>query len=420
MAQIRERFKNAWNAFLGRDPTLYYSAPYGISVSPFSRAGMTMRNERSIITMIYNQISVDVSQVNINHVQLNKEGKFESILDTTLNRVLTKDANLDQTGRSLIRDATMTLLEQGVAAIFPFLTDVNPYNKDDYKILKARVGKIVEWFPEHVKIEIYNEKIGRRQYLVVEKKMTAIVENPFYATMNEPNSTLQRLIRVLTQLDRLNDQNSAGKMDLIIQLPFTLKDEGRVAQAEKRRKTLESQMTNSQYGIGYIDGTEKVIQLNRPVENNLWEQAKDLTEQLFSQLGMAPTIFNGTADEQTMLNYQNRTLEPILCAMVEEMERKWLSQEDVSKLQAIRFFKDPFKLVPVAKLAEIVDKFTRNEIMSSNEFRSVLGYIPSKDPKADQLINSNLNHPDEAVLKHAVYQLLTYYAATAGKENKNA
>lgn len=395
MAGIIERFKNAYNAFLGRDPTLYYSAPYGISMSPYLHSGMTMRNERSIITMIYNQISVDVSQVNLNHVRLNDEGKFEKIIESSLNRVLTKDANLNQTGRSMIRDATMTMLEQGSVAIFPFLTDVDPTFTDSYKIFKVAVGRIVDWYPRHIRIEAYNENTGRREYLVVEKRVTAIVENPFYATMNEPNSTLQRLIRVLSQLDRLNDQNSAGKMDLIIQLPYTLKDEGRMAQAEKRRKALESQMTNSQYGIGYIDGTEKVIQLNRPMENNLWQQAKDLTEQLFSQLGMAPTIFDGTADEQTMLNYQNRTMEPILNSLVEEMERKWLSPTAIAQRQAIRFFKDPFKLVPVAKLAEIVDKFTRNEVMTSNEFRSVLGYLPSKDPKADQLINSNLNHPDE-------------------------
>lgn len=395
MAGIIERFKSAYNAFLGRDPTLYYSAPYGISMNPYLHSGMTMRNERSIITMIYNQISVDVSQVNLNHVRLNDEGKFEEIIESSLNRVLTKDANLNQTGRSMIREATMTMLEQGSVAIFPFLTDVDPAFTDSYKILKVVVGRIVDWYPHHVRIEAYNENTGRREYLVVEKRVTAIVENPFYATMNEPNSTLQRLIRVLSQLDRLNDQNSAGKMDLIIQLPYTLRDEGRMAQAEKRRKALESQMTNSQYGIGYIDGTEKVIQLNRPMENNLWQQAKDLTEQLFSQLGMAPTIFDGTADEQTMLNYQNRTMEPILSSLVEEMERKWLSPTAISQRQAIRFFKDPFKLVPVAKLAEIVDKFTRNEVMTSNEFRSVLGYLPSKDPKADQLINSNLNHPDE-------------------------
>lgn len=392
MAIMSERFKKAFNAFLGRDaPITYYS--YGMDTNPYSR-GMSITNERSIINTVYTKIAVDVSLISINHVHLNKDGRFDHLINSSLNRVLTKDANLDQTGRSLIREAVSTMLEKGVSVIFPFLTDIPTRGTDAYKVLKARVGTVVRWFPHEVLIEVYNEDTGRRQQILVEKRICSIIENPFYAIMNEYNSTMQRLIRVLNQLDRLNENNSAGKLDLIIQVPYSIGKEPKKNYAESRRKELESQMTNSQYGIGYIDGTEKIIQLNRAVENNLWEQSVDLTNQLFNQLGMSKEVFEGTADEQTMLNYQNETLEPILYALVEEIERKWISPTAESEGQAIRFFKDPFKLVPVAKLADIVDKFTRNEILTSNEIRSIMGFIPSSDPKADMLINSNLNHPD--------------------------
>lgn len=422
MVSITERFKRAYNAFRGRSPTAplyYYPGSISYGENPYGR-NTPIVNEKSIATNIYNTIAVDVSLVNIHHVRVNKEGRFEEVIDSTLNYVLTKSANIDQTGRSLIRDAVMTMLENGTAAIFPYLTKDDPKDTDAFEVLEARVGKIIGWYPYHVMIEIYNPITGRQEQILVEKRITAIIENPFYAIMNEPNSLMQRLRHVLAQIDRLNEENSAGKIDLLIKLPYALKGEGKQVQAEERRRQLEAQLTQAQYGIGYIDATEQVIQLNRSVDNNLWEQSKDLTAQLYNQLGMSQSIFDGTADEQTMLNFQNRTLEPILCALVEEIERKWLSSTAISYGQAIRFFKDPFKLVPVTKLAEIADKFTRNEIASSNEFRSVLMMRPSKDPKADKLINSNLNHPEESTeQKDENFEDLLHGIMLLGRRLKN-
>lgn len=395
MSRLTERFKNAWDAFKERDPTPPYEYGYGSYYMP-GRFRLSNRNDRSIVTSIYNQIAVDCAAIDIRHVRLNEEGQYEKTIDDSLNYALTKSANIDQTARFFIRDAVLTMLDEGVVALVPVTCDVNPRKTDAYMVEEIRVGKIVEWFPADVLVEVYDQHTGQKAQLMVEKRFTAIVENPFYSIMNETNSTLQRLIRVLNQCDRTNEEISAGKMDLIVQLPYLVRSEAKKVQAEERRKRIEAQLSgNAQYGIAYIDGTEKVVQLNRPLENNLWVQAKELQEQLFNQLGFSKAIFDGTADEHTMLNYQNRTLEPILSAIVEEMERKWLSKTAITQRQAIRYFKTPFKLVPVAQLAEIADKFTRNCIMTSNEIRAVIGLEPSNDPKADQLINNNLNQPEE-------------------------
>lgn len=400
MPSLGERLKNSWNAFLGRDPTKeinkYYETAYGGSSYRPDRIRLSRGNERSIVTSIYNQIAVDVSQVNIKHVRVNQNNQFIEIINSDLNHALTISANIDQTGRALLKDLVLSMFDEGVVAVVPVVTSVDPLD-GSYKIYELRIGKIIEWFPRNVRVEIYNDITGKKQQIVVEKQWTAIIENPFYSIMNEPNSTLQRLIRILNQIDRLNEKNSAGKLDLIVQVPYPIKLQARKEQAEMRRREIEEQLTGSQYGIAYTDVTEKIVQLNRPLENNLWEQAKDLIQQLYNQLGFSPTIFDGTADESAMLNYNNRTITPIVSAITEEMERKWLSQTAITQGQAIRFFTDPFKLVPVADLAEIADKFTRNEIMSSNEIRAVIGMQPSDDPKADMLINSNLNQSNEAI-----------------------
>lgn len=402
MPSLGERLKNSWNAFLGRDPTKeinknkYYETAYGGSSYRPDRIRLSRGNERSIVTSIYNQIAVDVSQVNIRHVRVNQNNQFIEIIKSDLNHALTISANIDQTGRALLKDLVLSMFDEGVVAVVPVVTSVDPLS-GSYKIYELRVGKVVEWFPRKIRVELYNDITGKKQQFLVEKEWVAIIENPFYSIMNEPNSTLQRLIRVLNQIDRLNEKNSAGKLDLIVQVPYPIKLQARKEQAEMRRKEIEEQLTGSQYGIAYTDVTEKIVQLNRPLENNLWEQAKDLIEQLYNQLGFSPTIFDGTADEKTVLNYNNRTITPIVSAITEEYERKWLSPTAITQGQAIRFFTDPFKLVPVADLAEIADKFTRNEIMSSNEIRAVIGMQPSDDPKADMLINSNLNQSNEAI-----------------------
>lgn len=390
MASTIDRFKSAYNAFMGRAPTNTVYNYIGSSNRP-DRTRHRIQNERSIINSIYNRISVDSSSVDIKHVKLNDEGNYEKTIDDSLNKVLTLEANVDQTGRSLILDLVYSILDEGCVALFPIYTTADPNITDSYEVLAARVGKIIEWYPDRVVLEVYNEQNGRKEKIESMKRYTPIIENPFYSIMNEPNSTLQRLLRVLNQLDRLNEQNSAGKMDLIVQLPFPIKTDARQRQAEERRKSIEAQLTGSQYGIAYVDGTEKVIQLNRPVENNLWNQAKELKEDLFNQMGLTMDILNGTADEKTMLNYYSRIIEPILNAISEEIERKWISKTARTQKQAIRYFRDPFKLVPVLDIAEIADKFTRNEIMTSNEIRSKVGLKPSKDPKADMLINSNIN-----------------------------
>lgn len=397
MQSFGERLKNSWNAFLGRDPTkrmVNYGSIYG-SINRPDRPCVHMTNLKSIVSSIYNQIAVDCSLINIYHVRLDEETRFKEVIDDSLNRVLSKDANIDQTGRAMIQDAVMSMLDEGVVAIVPTWTDVDPSRTDSYKILELRVGRILEWYPKHVRLELYNDTNGQREQIVLEKSIVAIIQNPFYEIMNQPNSLGKRLTRLLAQLDRTNETNSSGKLDLIIQLPYMLKTDLKREQAEQRRKDIEAQLTGSQHGIAYTDASEHVIQLNRSIENNLWTQVKEVQEQLFNQLGLCTAIFNGTADEKTLLNYNNRTIEPILTAIVEEMERKWISKTAQTQRQGIRFFKDPFKLVPVQQLAEIVDKLTRNEIMSSNEFRSILGLKPSGDPRANELRNSNLNHPDE-------------------------
>ena len=394
MAFPFERFKSAWNAFMGRDPTVtkYW---YGGSGTRPDRTRHRIQNERSIINSIYNRMAVDSSSIDIKHVRLNNDGNYDETMNSHLNDVLTKEANIDQTGRAMIRDAVYSMLDEGCIALVPAYVTADPNVTEAYEVLEVRVGKIVEWYPQEVRVEAYNEMTGKKEEVILNKRYTPIIENPFYSIMNEPNSTLQRLLRVLNQLDRVNEQNSAGKMDLIIQLPYPTKNEARKREAEDRRKNLEEQLSGSQYGVGYIDASEKVIQLNRSVENNLWNQAKELKEELFNQLGMTMEILNGTADEKTMLNYYSRVIEPILTAIIEELERKWISKTAQSQGQAVRFFRDPFKLVPISNIADIADKFTRNCIMTSNEMRSKIGLVPSKDPKADQLINSNLNQPEE-------------------------
>lgn len=394
MPKVSERFKSAYNAFMGRAPTskTYY---YGGSGSRPDRTRHRIQNERSIINSIMNRIAVDASIIDVKHVLLDKNGYYKETIYDSLNRLLSLDANIDQTGRSLILDLVYSMMDEGCVALFPTHTTEDPYTTDSYKVLSARVAKIVEWFPTEVRIEAYNEITGRKEQVVVYKRFVPIIENPFYSTMNEPNSTLQRYIRVLNQLDKINEQNSAGKMDLIVQLPYTIKNDAKKAIAEDRRKSIEAQLTGSQYGIAYIDGTEKVIQLNRSVENNLWAQAKELKSELFDEIGITMEILNGTADEKTMTNYYSRIIEPILTAIVEEIERKWLSRTAQTQGQGIRFFRDPFKLAPVGEVAEMSDKLTRNEIMTSNEIRVRIGLPPSDDPKADKLINSNLNQPQE-------------------------
>lgn len=388
MPSTLERFKSAWNAFIGKNDNQYYGGGY--SYRP-DRTRHKIQNERSIVNLIFNRIAVDCSSINIKHVQLNEDENYDSTINDSLNRILTEEANVDQTGRSFVRDAVYSLLDEGCIALIPTDTVQNPNETDSYKVIKARVGKIIEWYPKHVRIEAYNENSGFKEQLILEKRFVPIIENPFYSIMNEPNSTLQRLIRVLNQLDRINDQTSSGKMDLIVQLPYVAKTEARIKQSEERRNAIERQLTGSKYGIAYIDGTEKVIQLNRSLENNLWNQATELKNDLFNQMGLSMDIFNGTADEQVMINYYSYTIEPILTALTEEIERKWISKTAQTQGQAIRFFRDPFKLIPVSKIAEISDKFTRNEIMTSNEIRGKIGLPPFDDPKADMLINSNIN-----------------------------
>lgn len=396
MSTFKDRLKNSWSAFLGRDPTYtYYDTGPGYSYRP-DRTVLTRGNARSIVSSIYNIIATDASAIDIKHVRVNKNGQYESDIDSHLNNALTKSANIDQTPRALIKDLVLSMFDEGVVAVVPVLTEGDPNVTESFDIYELRVAKIVEWFPKHVKVRIYNDNNGTKVDKIVSKKWTAIIENPFYIIMNEPNSTLQRLKRILLQIDQVNDKTSSSKLDLIIQLPYSTRGQARQSQAEERRKRIEGQLTGP-LGIAYIDINEKVTQLNRPIANNLWEQAKDLTEQVYNQLGLAKSIFDGTADEQTMLNYYNRTIDPIISAISEEFQRKYLSDVAITKGQAIRYFRPPFKLVPTNNLAEIADKFTRNEILSSNEFRSILGMKPADDPRADQLINSNINHPDEKI-----------------------
>ena len=396
---VGSRFKNAWNAFRNREPTkVFQDIGYGYSYRP-DRFRLTRGNERSIVTSVYNRIALDVAAIDIQHVQLDAEGQFCDVVQSGLNNCLSTEANLDQTGRAFIQDAVMSMMDEGCIAIVPVDTDDDPDDTTGYQILSMRVGRIRDWYPKHVRVELYNEEKGRKQDIVVPKSTVAIVENPLYAVINEPNSTMQRLIRKLNLLDAVDEQSSSGKLDLIIQLPYVIKTEARRKQAEKRRKDIEQQLAGSKYGIAYTDGTERITQLNRSLENNLMKQIEYLTSMLYSQLGITQSILDGTADDKTMLNYYNRTIEPIIAAIVDEMKRKFLSKTARSQNISIKFFRDPFKLVPVADLAEISDKFTRNEIATSNEMRQVIGWKPSNDPKADELRNSNLSQPNESPVR---------------------
>lgn len=391
---LGERLQHAWNAFLNRDPTDYYR-DVGMSYSyrP-DRIRFTKGNERSIVTSVYNRIAMDVAAIDIKHVKLDSDGRYSSDMISGLNSCLSIEANMDQTGRAFIQDVVMSMLDEGCVAIVPVDTSFNPNVTNSYDILSMRTGKIQEWYPADVKVNVYNEKTGRREDIIVPKKTVAIIENPLYAVINEPNSTMQRLIRKLNLLDVIDEQSGSGKLDLIIQLPYVIKSEARRQQAESRRKDIEMQLSGSKYGIAYTDGTERITQLNRSVDNNLMKQIEYLTSMLYSQLGITQGVMDGTADEQTMLNYYNRTTEPIISAIVDGMKRTFLTKTARSQKQSILFFRDPFKLVPVEKLAEISDKLTRNEILSSNEVRQIIGRKPSKDPKADELRNKNLSHPN--------------------------
>lgn len=392
---LTDRLKHAWNAFTNRDPTGYYqNTGMGYSYRP-DRPRLTRGNERSIVTSVYNRIALDASAISIQHVRLDNNDRFKEVIESGLNTCLTLDTNADQTGRAFIQDIVMSMLDEGSVAIVPVDTSFDPEVTNSYEILSMRTGKIVEWYPKHVKVNVYNEQTGRRQDIVVPKNTVGIVENPLYAVINEPNSTMQRLIRKLNLLDVVDEQSSSGKLDLIIQLPYVIKTEARRKQADQRRKDIEMQLSGSKYGIAYTDGTEHITQLNRPVDNNLMKQIEYLTSMLYSQLGITQAILDGSADDKTMLNYYNRTIEPIISAIVDEMKRKFLTKTARSQQQSILFFRDPFKLVPVNDMAEIADKFTRNEIMTSNEIRQIIGMKPSDDPKADELRNSNIAQAKE-------------------------
>ena len=388
-----DRLAHAWNAFLGRDaPNRSYE--YGSSGRP-DRSRFTRGNGKSVASSLLSRIAMDAAQIDIKHVRLDDNGRYKEEISSDLNYCLNVAANTDQTGRAFRQDVFASMLDEGVVAIVPTVTDIDPEATESYKILSMRTGRITEWFPQHVRVNVYNEETGRRQDITLPKSMVAIVENPLYAVMNEPNSTLRRLVRKMNLLDEIDERSNSGRLDLIIQLPYTVKSSMRRAQAEKRRNDIEAQLTNGKYGIAYIDGTEKIVQLNRPIENNLLDQIKHLTEQLHSELGMAEAIFNGTADEKVSLDYYNRTIEPMVAAVVDEMYRKFLTKTARTQRQSIRAFRDPFRLVPITELVNVADTFTRNEILSSNELRALIGFKPSDDPKADELRNKNLNQSNE-------------------------
>lgn len=387
------RIKSGWNAFLGRDPTdedIYNDIGTGYSYR-IDRPRFSRGNEKSIVTSVYNRFSLDVSSININHVRLDDNNRFIEVIDSGLNECLTLSANIDQTGRAFVQDVVISMLDEGCVAVVPVDTTVDPRHTDSYDILSMRTGKIKQWYPEKVKVEVYNDRTGTRVEKIFSKDRIAIIENPFYSVINEPNSTMQRLIRKLALLDMTDNQNASGKLDLIIQLPYVIKTKTRQEQAERRRADIERQLAESKYGIAYTDGTEHITQLNRSVDNKLMTQIEYLTTMLFSQLGMTQEILNGTAGEEVMLNYYNRTIEPMVAAITDEMKRKFLSRTARTQKQSIMSFRDPFRLVPISNIAEIADKFTRNEIMSSNEIRQIIGMKPSDDPSADELRNKNLS-----------------------------
>lgn len=390
---IGARLKHAWNAFTNRDPTYYrQSIGPGYTLRP-DRPRLSRGNERSIVTSIFNRIALDAAAVDIKHCKLDQNGRFAEEINSDLNACLTLEANIDQTSRAFKQDIVMSMLDEGCVAIVPVDTTINPASSDSYNIKTMRTGKIVEWYPAHVRVRLYNDKTGEKEDVILPKKQVAIIENPLFVIVNEPNSIAQRLMRKLSLLDVTDEQTASGKLDLIIQLPYLIKTDARRQQAEERRKQIEDQLANSKYGVAYTDGTEKIVQLNRSLENNLMKQIEYLTEMLYSQLGITQSIMDGTADEKTMLNYSNRTVEPFVAAIVDEFKRKFLTKTARTQLQTIMYFKDPFRLVPVNDIAEIADKFTRNEIMTSNEIRQIAGMKPSNDPKADELINSNITQP---------------------------
>lgn len=409
------RLKHAWNAFTNKDPTPFH---HDVGITSYyrpDRPRAARRSDRSIATAVYNRIAIDVAAVDIMHVRLDENKRFLEEIDSGLNNCLTLEANCDQTGRGFIQDVVMSMLDEGVVAIVPVDTTTSPMMSGSYEINTMRVGKIVEWQARHVRVLLYNDRNGKKEEVLLPKSMVAIVENPLFATINEPNSTMQRLIRKLNLLDAVDEQSSSGKLDMIIQLPYTIKSEARRRQADERRQAIEDQLTGSRYGIAYADATERITQLNRPLENNLLKQIEYLTSMVYGQLGITQSVMDGTADEKTMLNYHNRTIEPILSAIADEMKRKFLTKTARSQRQSIEFFRDPFRLVPVNDIAEIADKFTRNEIMSKNEFRQVIGMKPSDDPKADMLINSNISQSDEELAR--LYEDESYYEEEEEPQN---
>ena len=416
--KFTDRIKHGWNAFLNRDPTYNYRDLGGPSYGyrP-DRMRFTRGNERSIVTSVYNRIALDAASIDIMHVQLDKDDRFESVRDSALNECLTRNANIDQTGRAFIQDVVMSMLDEGCVAIVPVDTTFNPDVTNSYDINTMRTAKIVEWYPAHVKVNLYNDRTGRKEDLILPKKTVAIIENPLYAVINEPNSTMQRLIRKLNLLDVIDEQSGSGKLDLIIQLPYVIKTDARRQQAEQRRKDIEMQLAGSKYGIAYTDGTERITQLNRSVDNNLMKQIEYLTSMLYSQLGITQAILDGSADDKTMLNYYNRTIEPIVSAIVDEIQRKFLTKTAITQKQAIAYFRDPFRLVPVNEIAEIADKFTRNEIMTSNEIRQIVGMKPSKDPNADELRNKNLSQSNEMIKEKQPDNNLEDIQSEGGNQN---
>lgn len=387
---LSTRLVHAWNAFTSQDPTQYIITGPGYSSRP-DRPRLSRGNEKSIATSIFNRIALDVSSVSIKHCRLDKNGRYVEDIDSGLNNCLTLEANKDQTGRAFIQDVVLSMLDEGCVALVPVETTIDPKNSNSYQIDSMRTGKITEWYPDMVRVRLYDDRTGEKEEILLPKNQVAIIENPLYAVVNEYNSTMQRLIRKLSLLDVTDEQTASGKLDLIIQLPYVIKTETRREQAERRRKDIIDQLAGSQYGIAYTDGTEKITQLNRSLENNLLKQVEYLTNMVYSQLGITQSVLDGTADDKTMLNYMNRTVEPIISAIVDELKRKFLTKTARSQLQSIVYFRDPFRLVPVNEIAEIADKFTRNEIMTSNEIRQIVGMQPSKDPKADELVNSNIS-----------------------------
>lgn len=384
-----DRFQHAWNAFMGRDPTRYRDLGLA-SYTYQGRARLTRGNNRSIVTSALNRIAVDVAQIDVEHVILDEQDRFLDVVPSHLNSCLTVEANVDQTARAFIEDVVYTMLDDGCVAVVPTEATGDPNYTDSYDVISMRVGRVVEWYPQHVKVHLYNEKTGKWDDIVLSKRAVAIIQNPFYQIMNTPNSFYQKLLEKIRQLDLFDEQTASGKLDMIIQLPYVIKSEARRQQAEARRKDIEMQLTGSKYGIAYTDGTEKITQLNKSLENNLFNQIEYYMKQWRSQIGIPEEVFNGTADEKIMLNYQTRTLEPIISAITDELKRKFISKNARTRGYSIMFFKDPFSLVPVANIADIADRFTRNEILTSNEVRQIIGFKPSDDPKADELINANM------------------------------